>query len=77
MRTEITCCNGVLFISATEVKARIKLDECIKGCKTCQEMLCRLASNISLDFNAENRFVFQKNGCLPSIIQRYSQVMAL
>ena len=66
-----------IHFSSGKVKARIKLDECIKGCKTCQEMLGRLASNISLNFNAENRFVFQKNGFLPSIIQRYSQVMAL
>ena len=66
-----------IHFSSGKVKARIKLDECIKGCKNCQEMLGHLASNISLDFNAENRFVSQKNGCLPSIIQRYSQVMAL
>lgn len=66
-----------IHFSSGKVKARIKLDECIKGCKTCQEMLGRLASNISLNFNAGNSFVFQKNECLPSIIQRYSQVMAL
>ena len=58
-----------IHFSSGKVKARIKLDECIKGCKTCQEMLGHLASNISLNFNAENS--------LPSIIQRYSQVMAL